>query len=33
MTSATDDKTIVRDYFNAQGFDRWSRIYGDGQVN
>ena len=33
MTSATDDKAIVRDYFNAQGFDRWSRIYGDGQVN
>lgn len=33
MTSATDDKTIVREYFNAQGFDRWSRIYGDGQVN
>ncbi|ESA37607.1 magnesium protoporphyrin o-methyltransferase [Leptolyngbya sp. Heron Island J] len=33
MTSATDDKTIVRDYFNAQGFERWSRIYGDGQVN
>ncbi len=33
MTSATDDKTIVRNYFNAQGFDRWSRIYGDGQVN
>lgn len=33
MTSATDDKTIVRDYFNAKGFERWSRIYGDGQVN
>ncbi len=33
MTSTTDDKTIVRNYFNAQGFDRWSRIYGDGQVN
>ncbi|MEM9482570.1 MAG: magnesium protoporphyrin IX methyltransferase [Cyanobacteria bacterium P01_F01_bin.116] len=33
MTSATDDKTIVREYFNAQGFARWSRIYGDGQVN
>ena len=33
MTSATDDKAIVRDYFNAKGFDRWSRIYGDGQVN
>ncbi len=33
MTSSTDDKTIVRDYFNAQGFDRWNRIYGNGQVN
>lgn len=29
----TDDKTIVRDYFNAVGFDRWQRIYGDGEVN
>jgi magnesium-protoporphyrin O-methyltransferase len=29
----TDDKTIVRDYFNATGFDRWRRIYGDGEVN
>ncbi len=29
----TDDKTIVRDYFNSTGFDRWRRIYGDGQVN
>ena len=29
----TDDKTIVRDYFNSTGFDRWQRIYGDGQVN
>lgn len=28
-----DDKTIVRDYFNATGFDRWRRIYGDGDVN
>lgn len=34
MTNAAlDDKTIVRDYFNATGFDRWRRIYGDGQVN
>ena len=31
--SAVDDKTIVRDYFNATGFDRWQRIYGDGEVN
>ncbi len=28
MTSATNDKAIVRDYFNSQGFDRWRRIYG-----
>ncbi|PSB13390.1 magnesium protoporphyrin IX methyltransferase [filamentous cyanobacterium CCP1] len=31
--TATDDKTIVRDYFNAIGFDRWRRIYGSGEVN
>ena len=29
----TDDKTVVRDYFNSTGFDRWRRIYGDSQVN
>lgn len=29
----TDDKTIVRDYFNNTGFERWQRIYGDGEVN
>jgi magnesium-protoporphyrin O-methyltransferase len=28
-----DDKTIVKDYFNETGFDRWRRIYGDGDVN
>ncbi|MDH6056619.1 magnesium protoporphyrin IX methyltransferase [Umezakia ovalisporum] len=28
-----DDKTIVREYFNSTGFDRWRRIYGDGEVN
>ncbi|MBW4514485.1 MAG: magnesium protoporphyrin IX methyltransferase [Timaviella obliquedivisa GSE-PSE-MK23-08B] len=33
MTATTDDKTIVKDYFNATGFDRWRRIYGDGDVN
>ncbi|NJN74023.1 MAG: magnesium protoporphyrin IX methyltransferase, partial [Limnothrix sp. RL_2_0] len=34
MTStANNDKTIVKDYFNATGFDRWRRIYGDGEVN
>lgn len=31
--NATDDKTVVREYFNATGFDRWQRIYGDGEVN
>lgn len=31
--NATDDKTIVQDYFNSTGFDRWRRIYGDGEVN
>ncbi|BFM39449.1 magnesium protoporphyrin IX methyltransferase [Synechocystis sp. LKSZ1] len=33
MTNAVDDKTIVKDYFNATGFDRWRRIYGNGEVN
>ncbi|MGF1513852.1 MAG: magnesium protoporphyrin IX methyltransferase [Elainellaceae cyanobacterium] len=28
-----DEKVIVKDYFNATGFDRWRRIYGDGDVN
>lgn len=31
--NAVDDKTIVREYFNSTGFDRWQRIYGDGEVN
>lgn len=31
--TALDDKTIVKDYFNTKGFDRWRRIYGDGDVN
>ncbi|WP_338038794.1 magnesium protoporphyrin IX methyltransferase [Neosynechococcus sphagnicola] len=31
--AAVDDKTIVRNYFNSTGFDRWHRIYGDGEVN
>lgn len=31
--TALDDKTIVREYFNAKGFDRWRNIYGDGEVN
>ncbi len=32
-TSAPNDKQIVRDYFNSTGFDRWRRIYGEGEVN
>lgn len=32
-SKTTDDKTIVKDYFNSTGFDRWRRIYGDGEVN
>jgi len=28
-----DDKAIVKEYFNATGFDRWRNIYGDGNVN
>lgn len=31
--SVVDDKVIVKEYFNATGFDRWRRIYGDGEVN
>lgn len=31
--NSLDDKTIVKEYFNATGFDRWRRIYGDGEVN
>lgn len=27
--TATNDKAIVKDYFNATGFDRWRRIYGE----
>jgi magnesium-protoporphyrin O-methyltransferase len=28
--NVVDDKTVVREYFNATGFDRWKRIYGEG---
>lgn len=31
--NSTDDKAIVKEYFNATGFDRWRRIYGEGEVN
>jgi len=30
---ALDDKKVVKEYFNATGFDRWRRIYGDGEVS
>ncbi|AFY69555.1 Mg-protoporphyrin IX methyltransferase [Thalassoporum mexicanum PCC 7367] len=29
----SQDKEIVRDYFNSNGFDRWRRIYGEGEVS
>ena len=28
--SGNNDKAIVKDYFNSAGFDRWRRIYGEG---
>lgn len=28
-----DDKTIVKEYFNSTGFDRWRRIYGEAKVS
>ncbi|MGV2829911.1 magnesium protoporphyrin IX methyltransferase [Myxosarcina sp. GI1(2024)] len=28
---ALDDKAIVKEYFNAKGFDRWRRIYGNAE--
>lgn len=34
VLAAVDDKVEVKDYFNNEGFDRWSRIYSeDGEVN
>lgn len=33
MTNAANDKTIVKNYFNSIGFDRWRNIYGEGEVN
>ncbi|KAJ1625825.1 magnesium protoporphyrin O-methyltransferase [Pavlovales sp. CCMP2436] len=30
----SNDKAVVRQYFNTEGFDRWNRIYSeDGEVN
>ena len=31
--SVADDKTVVQEYFNSVGFERWKRIYGDAEVN
>ncbi len=31
--NVADDKKIVKEYFNSTGFDRWQRIYCDGEVN
>jgi magnesium-protoporphyrin O-methyltransferase len=31
--NVVDDKAVVKEYFNNTGFDRWQRIYGDGEVN
>ncbi|MBE9223197.1 magnesium protoporphyrin IX methyltransferase [Cyanobacterium stanieri LEGE 03274] len=28
-----DDKKVVKEYFNATGFERWRNIYGNGTVN
>ncbi|MFO8041534.1 MAG: magnesium protoporphyrin IX methyltransferase [Sodalinema sp.] len=28
-----DEKSIVKEYFNTTGFDRWRRIYGKDEVN
>ena len=33
LQQSQDDKNIVKNYFNATGFDRWRNIYGDGEVN
>ena len=34
VRAAVDDKVEVKDYFNNEGFNRWSRIYSeDGEVN
>mmetsp|Transcript_25010 Transcript_25010/g.46103 ORF Transcript_25010/g.46103 Transcript_25010/m.46103 type:complete len:267 (-) Transcript_25010:58-858(-) len=29
LSSTTDDKTEVREYFNNEGFNRWNKIYSD----
>jgi magnesium-protoporphyrin O-methyltransferase len=32
-TGTNNDKDTVRNYFNSVGFDRWRRIYGNGEVS
>lgn len=32
-TPALDEKAVVKAYFNETGFERWRRIYGEGEVN
>jgi magnesium-protoporphyrin O-methyltransferase len=31
--NSVDDKAVVKEYFNATGFERWRRIYGEAEVN
>ncbi len=33
VKNKSQDKAIVKEYFNAIGFERWRNIYGDGDVN
>lgn len=33
VENKVNDKAIVKEYFNATGFDRWRRIYGNDDVN
>lgn len=28
-STSVDDKKVVKEYFNTEGFERWSKIYGD----
>jgi magnesium-protoporphyrin O-methyltransferase len=33
VENKSQDKAIVKEYFNATGFERWRNIYGNGDVN
>ncbi|MGY6529727.1 MAG: magnesium protoporphyrin IX methyltransferase [Cyanobacterium sp.] len=33
LKNKVDDKKVVKEYFNATGFERWRNIYGNGTVN